>query len=238
MLERRIAILDIDRTLYRGILGVDFLQYLKSIGTFPENRYREMVLLRECYRRKMVGTNEFLEKFYSRFAQGLRGSLYQGVAHQAEVVMARVDKKVYHFVKFLVRELNDQGFETYAVSSSPEVVVDAFGSRFEIGESFGTHFVVGSSGTFTGEVDMAKSPLDAGRKMLVIERALRRGDLPVDWTRSIAIGDGRSEMELMRRVGHSIAFEPELGWYPQVRGMGLRCEDRFSLFPTIFKQRE
>lgn len=92
------------------------------------------------------------------------------------------------------------------VSGSPQRLLDTMASRLRIQHSIGTLLEI-KEGRYTGRV---AGPLTMNEgKIDGVERFAAANGLQIDWERSFAYGDSRSDIPLLERVGNPVAVYPD-----------------------------
>jgi HAD superfamily hydrolase (TIGR01490 family) len=203
MEKRKVAVFDIDGTVFRSSLTLELVERLIEKGIFP-------IEAREAYERER---NEWLDrkgdyeayvaKVVEMFGRQIKGVSYEAVANAAGEVIEEKKDRVYRYTRDLVKDLKKDGYFLLAVSHSPKFIVDGFGFETGFDKVYGYFFASGPSGNFTGEVedeDVIRN------KAAVLQRAVRKENLTLDG--SIGVGDTESDITMLEEVDTPIAFNP------------------------------
>ncbi len=114
----------------------------------------------------------------------------------------------------ILRDHQSKGHVVALVSGSPQRLLDMIASRLEIQHAVGTAFEI-KDGRYTGKI---AGPLVMYEgKMAVLQDFAAQNAILIDWGDSYAYGDSRSDIELLKSVGHPVAVYPD----EQLKGLAL-----------------
>ncbi len=202
MLTRKAAFFDIDGTLVRGLLIVDFPRYLVGKGSFDRRLEREIHTLAELYRRGSV-TYRFISTRIPRlYALGIKGQARSYVRRLADAFIRGSRNQLLPYSEGLVSLMKRNGFFTVAVSGSPIEVISSL-KPLGFAKVLGTSMEV-RRGTYTGKV--VRNLILAEEKKRVIGALTRQYHLDVK--NSFAFGDTEQDLPLLRAVGNPIPLNP------------------------------
>jgi phosphoserine phosphatase len=164
----RAAFFDVDKTLRKGFLIMDFPTYLAGRGMFDEGKLAEM---KEVIRQYHAGTRTYFgvgRVLLKQYSEGLMGQHRSRVMEEAERFIGMTEDAAFPYTGDLVGMMNGYG-RTIALSGSPVEVVRLFSERHGIGMTRAAEADTDSLGRYTGEVrqDMVRpEPLVTARKRL------------------------------------------------------------------------
>jgi HAD superfamily hydrolase (TIGR01490 family) len=206
----RLAIFDIDGTIFRSSLIIEVFNALIAAAIFPKtaNDSVKKNYLRWLDRKGHY--NDYLMKLvraYYRYLPGLKTSVIDPVIQQ---VITKQKDRVYRYTRDLLHALSNQGYHMVAISNSQHVMVEPFARAQGFDAAIGREPEI-VNGCYTGRVlfDGARFPVKAHLdKVTILNDYLRRSGLTADLRYSVAVGDSEGDIPLLEAVGQPIAFNP------------------------------
>lgn len=201
--KKKIAIFDIDGTIFRKNLHFELINELAWLKIFPNEVRRE---LSEVYSGWLEhsGTYEDYRKAIVRiYAEHIAGVSGEAVREAARIVVPFHAKRTYLFSEDLIVKLRAEGYHLLAISGSPLEIVEEYNRHYlHFDGVFGSVYAQDSQGTYTGVAEFEPSR-NKGEvlKQYVYEHGLTLED-------SYGIGDTESDGSFLRMVTHPIAFNP------------------------------
>jgi HAD superfamily hydrolase (TIGR01490 family) len=199
----KLAVFDIDGTIFRKNLHFELINELSWIGAFPKDVRKRLTQLYvdwlehegtyETYRRSLVDL----------YADHIRGVSEEKVREASRIVIPFHMKRTYIFAESLIRKFREEGYHIIAVSGSPIEVVEEYNSKY-----LGFDFVFGSvyerdaDGLYTGGVVFEPTK---SKGEVVKAYAIEHG---LGFSGSYGIGDTESDIAFLQVVEHPIAFNP------------------------------
>lgn len=224
----RLAILDVDGTLYPGALGVELLRALIASGVCDRARGQRVFDLLHQYRAGEVDFATMSVHAYRLFAAALKDCACADVDRVARETWQRERARMFPFATELVRILEAGGYVPVLISGSPQEVVRLLAGELGIVRFCGAMFFQ-HGGVYTGEVELASAVL--GNKQVILSTVI--GEHAVCWRDSLAIGDSPTDAALFELVGRPVAFEPA----PALRALAVErgwiLADRDTLLDTV-----
>lgn len=213
--KRKIAVFDIDGTLFRSSLAIELVDRLIEEGVFPweekdsyEEEYRRWIERRGDYK-------SYIDKVASVFHRRIKGVPYQAVADIAGEIIEEQRHHVYTYTRDLIRDLKRKGYFLLAISRSPKFIVDGFAHEAGFDKSYGMFFTSGASGNFTGEVE-DKDIIE--NKSAIVQRVVRKENLTLEG--SVGVGDTEHDIQMLEMVDRPIAFNPNQRLYAHAKRRG------------------
>lgn len=205
MLDRdKVAILDIDGTLYPGSLGIDVLKQLALESLGHREHIDAVFEILNLYSRGARNYEEMTRAAYASYAMAIKGLPHATLACLCERVWTDAQHRLFSFVRPLAGILKDHDFRILIISGSPQEVVDNLKNHIGAHSAWGSDFEV-RDGCFTGK--LGKCPGMIGEK-LAIFREYMANTPTINLTASIAIGDSVTDRDLFEVVGLPFVFEP------------------------------
>jgi len=224
----RLAILDMDGTLYPGALGVELLRALIASGVCDPERGQPVFDVLHQYRTGQVDFATMSVEAYQLFAAALKDCACADVDRVAQETWQRERARLFPFATELVRILEAGGYAPVLISGSPHEVVRLLAGELGIARFCGAVFSR-HGGFYTGEVELASAVL--GTKQLILSTLV--AGQTVRWQDSLAMGDSPTDAALFELVGLPVAFEPD----PALRSIALQrgwtLADRDTVLDTV-----
>lgn len=201
----KLAIFDIDGTIFRSSLVIALIDEMVNNGTFPKRAQQELKADFLAWLDRKGTYEDYLQQVIKIFYKYTVGQYKKGFDQAVRAVIKSQKDRVYRFTRDLVRNLKRQGYFLLTISGSPADIVTPFSKYLKFDASFGREFEI-INGKFTGKILNAKL-LDQ-RKDLIAKQFFAASGRRVDWRQSIAVGDTETDIPLLKAVGHPIAFNP------------------------------
>jgi HAD superfamily phosphoserine phosphatase-like hydrolase len=201
--NNKIAIFDIDGTIFRKNLHFELIDELVWMKVFPKEVRTQLVKLYsdwlehrgtyETYRQGIV-------KLYSKY---IKGCTKEDVLKASVGLMPFYKNKTYVFAERLIEKLKKENYHIIAVSGSPLEVVEEYNKKhlgFE--KVFGSVYDIGKNGRYTGESNFEP----CRHKGATVKQYVFENNLTLDG--SYGIGDTESDASFLELVENPIAFNP------------------------------
>ncbi len=213
-MSKPFAVFDIDGTLIRWQLYHAVVHKLGKAGQLAPGDFEAINAARMQWknRRDNDGFHGYEELLVERFKAALPQidpAVYDSVVQE---VFAEYKDQIFTYTRDLVQELKGKGYLLFAISGSPQEVIellarhhgfdDAIGGAFE---RKGGHF----TGNYTTPIFDKKAALD----LLVTRHS-------ATYEESYAVGDSTSDAAMLEVVAHPIAFSPDQNLYRIAKDKG------------------
>jgi len=202
----KIAIFDVDGTIFRSSLLIELVEQLVAAKIFPKKAKEEFYNeYKNWLNRKKSYTFYIMKviKTYGRYIKGADKSIINQIERS---VIEDYKDRVYVYTRDLIKQLKKNGYHLIVISGSPYSIVNKFSKYFKFDVWFGTIYEI-KNGRYTGKVENENS---FGEKDLVIKNYIKENNLNVDWKNSIAVGDTKTDMGMFKLVGTPIVFNPSM----------------------------
>lgn len=225
----RVAILDIDGTLYPGSLGLRMLETLLARSLGDGGRARAVFEAIARYRAGTIAYPEMVRAATAAYASAVAGLRQTELAAVAAEVWEQEREKLFPFARPMVQMLLRAGFSPFVISSSPDEIVGLLANDLGKLPHCASRFQA-NDGVYTGICD--RMPAEVGKERLLREQ-FSSGSL--DLARSFAIGNSPADAEVLSCVGHPVAFEPEPVLAALAAERGWPVADRGNLLRHVAK---
>jgi HAD superfamily phosphoserine phosphatase-like hydrolase len=200
--KKKLAIFDIDGTIFRSSLLVELINALTRRRIFPPSAKKEMEYDYLRWVNRQGSYENYIRKVnevHRRYLNGCKKSEVDKVIN--EVVKWQRDR-VYVFTRDLIKALRPD-FYLLAISSSPQDIVKKFGDYFGLDRVCGRIFELKDEKIYTGRVLNEDFISD---KKGVLRGFLRETGFSLEG--SIGVGDTESDISFLEAVEEPIAFNP------------------------------
>lgn len=201
--EGKLAVFDIDGTIFRKNLHFELINELSWLGTFPTDVRRKLT---EVYSNwlKHEGTYEdYRSALVKLYSEHIRGVEEEKVREASRILIPFHMKRTYLFSEALIKRFRSEGRHIIAVSGSPIEVVEEYNKDYlGFDKVFGSVYEKDADGRYTGVATF--EPTKA--KDEVVKRYAEENG--IDLADSYGIGDTESDIGIFRIVEHPIAFNP------------------------------
>lgn len=204
---KKVAVFDIDGTIFRSNLLIELVEKFIEEGLFP---YQARSLFTEEYQRWLDRRGSY-EDYINKVIQAYRAHIHGIQLSDALAVSDRLmifhKNRVYKFTRDLVGKLEKTHF-LLAISHSPYHVVEPFCREWGFNKVYAMIYEVNDAGVFTGNVEYEDLIKDKGK---ILTRAVVKENLTL--TGSVGIGDTESDITMLKMVSRPIAFNPNRKLY-------------------------
>lgn len=218
MKKRKLAVFDIDGTIFRSSLLIELVHALIEEGVFKPSVEKLYERDYERWRDRKGSYEVYINNVVAAFMKNLKGVRQKDFMRIAEnTVMAHKDH-VYRFTRDLVRALKRKNYYLVAVSHSPKSIVDFFARQAGFDKSYGILYEIDErTGRFNGNMlhkDLVLDKAKIFRRILEKEAVTLRG--------SVGVGDTDSDIAFLELVRTPICFNPNKKLYDAARRRGWR----------------
>jgi len=215
--KKKLAIFDIDGTIFRSSLIIEFVKGLIEYGVFPARAENEIKKEFDAWLKRKGPYDNYVGKVVDVYDKYIPGVSKKRADIVVRSMLKKEREKVYRFTRDLVEDLRARGFYLVTISGSPVYAVTKFA------EFMGFHVALGKvqeikNGKFTKNILM----LTHKKKDGLLFRFLNEHHIVPDWKGSVAVGDSEGDIEMLELVGHPIAFNPSSGLARHAKKRGWR----------------
>ena len=213
--RRKVAVFDIDGTIFRSSLLIECVEALIAARLFPERARAVYAAAHQAWRDRKGSYEKYIDAVVTAFRRHIVGVAEAEFVQLVRRVMGAHRRHVYRYTRDLVASLRRRGYFLLAVSHSPKYLVDDFGRELGFDKIYGRVLEVDPSGRFTGgalHLEVISS------KAKVLERAIAKAGLTL--AGSVGVGDTEADVGFLHMVEHPICFNPNAGLYRVARRRG------------------
>lgn len=212
MTERKVAVFDVDGTIFRSSLLIQLVNKLIAKGAFPEDAQKVYEKEHTKWLDREGDYQEYIEAVVRAFRAHLKGVHYGDLADAAEEMVDEQWKRTYRYTRDLIKELKEKKYFLLAVSHSPKTVLDKFCPKIGFDKSYGIVYEIGPQDLFTGAI-MDEHLIY--NKANVLKRAIEKEGLTL--SHSVGVGDTESDVSFLEMVAKPICFNPNMKLYREAK---------------------
>jgi len=225
--SRKVAIFDIDGTIFRSSLLIELVEALIEAGIFPKNTRTHY---EHPYRRwldREGSYEDYIGAVVEIFMKNIKGVYYGDFAEVSRQLIREKKKMVYRHTRDLITELKKRDYFLLAVSQSPKGVLDGFCEELGFDKVYGRFYELGPGDKFTGRIIDEHLIMN---KANIIKRVLEKENLTLK--NSIAVGDTDSDIPMLEIVEKPICFNPnaKLYKYAKINGWPIVVERKDVIY--------
>lgn len=206
--QRKVAIFDIDGTIFRSSLLIEIVEELVNEHIFPEKARLEYLPAFERWRDRKDQYDPYIQAVIESFHKNIKGVAYSVLIKAGEHVVRKNKNRVYRYTRDLLFDLKKKGYYLLAISQSPKDVLDKFCQNLGFDKIYGRIYEIGPGNKLTGVV----SDLHLiGNKANIVKRAVEKENLTLK--KSIGVGDSEGDYAFLELVETPICFNPSMKLY-------------------------
>ena len=122
---KKVALIDIDRTIYDGFSIVDLVRAQNELGIIEDSVYEKLANFYKSFKAGNIPYDSASCDALNLWAKELQGKSYAEVKALTETILCKTDK-FHKFTLRLVQLLHDKGFHCVVVTGEPQFVGDYF----------------------------------------------------------------------------------------------------------------
>jgi FAD synthetase len=201
----KLAIFDIDGTLFRSSLVRELIGQLVDDKVFPQTARQQIEKDYRAWLDRHGSYEAYLWKFIEVYYKTVTGKRQRDIEHAATALLKSKRNQVYRFTRQLMRRTKRRGYFLVAISGSPMDIVAPFAKYFGFDAAYGRIYEV-KGGRYTGRV--LNDAIMNEQKDSIVKEFIQQSGLKVDLKKSLAVGDTETEIPVLNMVGQPIVFNP------------------------------
>lgn len=211
----KVAIFDIDGTIFRSSLLIEVTEALIEAGIFPKAVRKGYSKAYKAWLDRKGSYDDYIDAVVAAFAKHIKGIRYQDFLKIAGKVVAGHKDRTYRYTRELARELKKKGYYLLALSKSPKGIVERFAKSLGFDKVYGFLYETDARGRYTGKLMYEDLMSD---KAKILQRFLAKEGLPL--AGSVGVGDTESDIAFLKLVSRPICFNPNSKLYAHARKAG------------------
>lgn len=212
MKQKKIAIFDIDGTIFRSSLLVEIVQALIYEKVFPKKTGARYAKAYQDWVDRKGSYEDYIHAVVRAFEKNIKGVSQKEFKRVARQMIDLHKNKVYRYTRDLVADLKKKDYFLLAISHSPKELVDAFCKNWGFDKVYGRIYEVNPQGNFTGKVLHVELIND---KAKILERAVE--SIGGSLKGSVGVGDSEGDISMLSQVQKPICFNPNAKLYAHAK---------------------
>jgi HAD superfamily hydrolase (TIGR01490 family) len=205
---QKVAIFDVDGTIFRSSLLIELVEALIADGHFPaetrlsyEKEFHNWLDRQDSY-------EKYIDALVVAFTKNIKGVPYKDFMDTSEKMLKEKKNRVYRYTRDLVKDLKKRGYFLLAISQSPKGVLDQFCKSLGFDKVYGRLYELGPTDCFTGAVTDEHL---ISNKANIVRRAIEKENLTLE--NSIIVGDTDGDIPMLEMAEEAICFNPNAKLY-------------------------
>src|SRR5437762_1310358 len=121
---KKVAIFDVDGTIFRSSLLIELVEVMIEQGFFPEDARARYSKEMKRWQDRKGEYEDYIMAVVHSFEHHIKGIEYDAFDRAAKIVIMRHKDRVYRYTRDLVKALKKKGYFLLAISQSPKGVLD------------------------------------------------------------------------------------------------------------------
>ncbi|MBI5798579.1 MAG: haloacid dehalogenase-like hydrolase [Candidatus Yonathbacteria bacterium] len=211
---RKVAIFDIDGTIFRSSLLIELVEVFIEFGLFPLSVRTQYEKEKAQWLDRKGDYEEYIMAVVKVFVKNIKGMPYSEFLRASEFVVARYRHRTYKFTEDIIKQLKKEGYFLLAISQSPKGTLDFFCKDVGFDKTYGRIYETGPTDCLTGNI--IDEHLIAN-KANIVRRACEKEGLTLEG--SVGVGDTEGDISFLELVGRPICFNPNMKLYKYAKRM-------------------
>jgi HAD superfamily hydrolase (TIGR01490 family) len=204
MQEQKIAVFDIDGTIFRKNLAFELINELAWLKVFNKDVRNTLVSLYTRWLDHKGTYEEYRKALVDLYSKNIKGCSKEQIMKASREVIPFYKDRSYIFAGQLLEKLRKEKYHIIAVSGSPLEIVEEYNKHLKFDAVFGSVYETDKDGIYTGET-IFEPTLHKGH---VVKQYVSENKLTLSG--SYGIGDTESDAKFLEIVENPIAFNPNL----------------------------
>lgn len=207
-IKRKLAVFDVDGTIFRASLTRRLFVHLVEEGVFPARAQKEVQPEFEAWLNRAGTHDAYIQKVVKVFMKYIKGKRQEDIRRVSHIVVREEKMRVYRYTRELIRQLRKKGYFLLAITGSPYETVRSYNRFLKFDKTYGWVLETDNRGRYTGKNKYLYSVTD---KRYLVERAVKKYNLTLRG--SIGVGDTLVDASFLNIVERPIAFNPSAALY-------------------------
>jgi len=217
MEKNKIAVFDIDGTLFRSSLLIELVEGMIDEGVIPKEAREKYAQEELLWRNRKKTYHQYINAVVEAFYAHIKGVHYADFDRIARIIGATYKDRVYRFTRDLISQIQKENYFTLAISQSPKRILDIFCKEYNFDKVYGRVYELGPSDRFTG---LVVDEHLISNKAMILKRVIDKHNLTLKG--SVGVGDTADDISFLEKVEHPICFNPNALLYRHAKINGWR----------------
>jgi len=209
---KKIAIFDVDGTIFRSSLLIEVVEELIKENIFPYSARNFYTKAYQNWSNRKDSYEKYIMAVVKAFEQNIKGVSHGDFVRVSKKVIFLRRDHVYRYTRELIRELKRKKYYIMAISNSPKEILDEFCGKWGFNKVYGRVYEFNQNKKFTGKILYSDLISD---KAKILKRAISKEKLSLAY--SVGVGDSESDIPFLKLVERPICFNPNNKLYQYAR---------------------
>lgn len=202
MSQRKLAVFDIDGTIFRKNLSFELINELSWLKIFKKSVRKDLVKFYSDWLDHKGTYEDYRRALVELYETNVKGCRKEDIIKASEIVVPFYKNRIYIFAGKLIKKLREENYKIIAISGSPIEVVEEYNKHLKFDAVYGSVYEIDEHGEYTGKA-IFEPPKNKGQvvRQYVVENNLTLED-------SYGVGDTESDASFLEIVENPIAFNP------------------------------
>lgn len=222
MNKKKLAVFDIDGTIFRKNLAFELIDELAWLKLFPKEVRNQLVKLYTNWLDHEGTYEEYRKALVALYEKNIIGRKQIDIIAASKKVVPFYSERTYIYTTSLIEDLRKKNYHLIAVSGSPHEIVCEYNQYLKFDAVFGSVYEVDKNGLYTGKATFEPTR----HKGHVVLQYAAENKLTLKG--SYGVGDTESDAKFLEVVEHPIAFNPNLNLkrIAEKKGWGIVVEKK------------
>ncbi|MFP4022833.1 MAG: HAD family hydrolase, partial [Candidatus Paceibacterota bacterium] len=193
--QQKVAIFDIDGTLFRSSLLIELVEKLVEEKILPEDSYQRFNKEKQEWMERKGVYENYINAVIKTYSDSIKGIKYRDFMEIGRMVVEEQKWQTYTYTRSLVEKLKKNNYYLLAISQSPKGILDEFCNNFNFDKVYGRIYELGPEDRLTGEVRELHL---IANKANIVKRAAEKEDLTLK--DSVGVGDTEGDISFLEMV--------------------------------------
>ena len=212
--KSKLAIFDIDGTVFRKNLHFELIDELSWRGIFSKDARKTLVKTYSDWLEHRGTYETYRKELVSIYEKELKGCSQRDIIKAGQKVAEFNKDRTYIFTDDLIKKLRREKYIVIAISGSPIEIVKEYNKYMKLDEVFGSVYEIDGKGVYTGKTIF--EPVK--HKGHLVGQYISEKGLTLEG--SYGVGDTESDISFLKMVTRPIAFNPNLNLEKVARRKG------------------
>jgi HAD superfamily hydrolase (TIGR01490 family) len=203
MKKKKVAIFDIDGTIFRSSLLIELTEKMLDDGIISSGVREVYAHAYENWANRKDSYEKYIKGVIDAFEGNIKGIKYSDMEKAARQVIYYHKHRVYRYTRDLAKELKKKGYYLLAISKSPKNMVEEFCKNLGFDKTYGIMYEIDEKRLLTGKTLHVDLIFD---KAKILKRAVEKENLTLKG--SVGVGDSESDVAFLELVDRPICFNP------------------------------
>lgn len=213
--SQRLAIFDIDGTVFRSAVEMEIVDRMIQRGMLPQRDYEEVVNAKDAWKNRQGTFEQYTDRFVHFMEHEFAGVSEREYTKLARQVIDEMKDHQYRYTRVLIGKLRRRGYVLIAISGMLLYALKIYNEYLGFDYIYGSEFAI-SDGKFTGQAIGLQPYYNKARvvKYFLSEHA------EFTMSGSVGVGDTEGDVGFLELVERPIAFNPNKKLYTMAKRRG------------------